>query len=289
MATTTNYGWGLPTVGASEDIWGTILNATLNAVDVQVKANADAVTALVGPVSAFGRSLIDDASAGAAMTTLGITAFMQTLLDDTSAAAARATLGLGTAAVQNIGTTGAAVPLLAGNNDWGNDGVANVFRGFQTPITIINSNATPYQVAFANGASLRGYVGADVTRCIVASDSVGTTRMSVTQGGDGGVTGSWSVQTLKEIRLPPAPARSQVWRDITPMDFWAGHFLGIFTSSRAPMMKTTRIGIPRATIPKRRLSFPIVSMKIGMTSSVSSTQYMTSITTWDSGTTAIRP
>jgi hypothetical protein len=47
-----------------------------------------------------------------------ISAFGATLIDDADAAAARTTLGLGTAAVENIGTSGATVPLLNGANTW---------------------------------------------------------------------------------------------------------------------------------------------------------------------------
>ncbi len=45
-------------------------------------------------VSTYGASLIDDANAAAAQTTLGISAYAQTLLDDSDAATARSTLGL---------------------------------------------------------------------------------------------------------------------------------------------------------------------------------------------------
>lgn len=44
--------------------------------------------------STFAKTLIDDTTAGAVLTTLGISAFVQTLLDDADAAAVRATLGL---------------------------------------------------------------------------------------------------------------------------------------------------------------------------------------------------
>lgn len=47
-------------------------------------------------LSAYGRTLADDANAAAAQTTLGISAFAQTILDDANDAAVRATIGAGT-------------------------------------------------------------------------------------------------------------------------------------------------------------------------------------------------
>jgi hypothetical protein len=44
-------------------------------------------------VSAFGLTLVDDADAPAALSTLGFSAFIKTLIDDADAPAARATLG----------------------------------------------------------------------------------------------------------------------------------------------------------------------------------------------------
>lgn len=40
MATTVNYSWELPDVGADKDTWGGILNAALSDVDAEVFANA---------------------------------------------------------------------------------------------------------------------------------------------------------------------------------------------------------------------------------------------------------
>jgi len=50
-------------------------------------------TAALADFTAAGRALVDDASAAAQLTTLGVTAAAQTVLDDTTVAAMRATLG----------------------------------------------------------------------------------------------------------------------------------------------------------------------------------------------------
>lgn len=43
MATTTNYNFTLPTIGASSDRWGSTLNAAIGAIDATIKTVADSV------------------------------------------------------------------------------------------------------------------------------------------------------------------------------------------------------------------------------------------------------
>ncbi len=100
----------------------TSLSATSGAIE-KTGANSFGTFA----VSAFGKSLIDDANAATARTTLGISASgadtayayrANNLSDLGSAGTARANLGLGTAAIQDTGTSGAKIPLLNGANAW---------------------------------------------------------------------------------------------------------------------------------------------------------------------------
>lgn len=55
-------------------------------------------------LSTFAKTLLDDASAGAALTTLGVSAFVQTILDDADAAAVRTTIGAGTSSANPAGS-----------------------------------------------------------------------------------------------------------------------------------------------------------------------------------------
>jgi hypothetical protein len=82
------------------------------------KIDADAVTFAKMQNIAVD-TLIGRATAGTGdPETVACTAAGRALIDDASASAQRTTLGLGTAAVENIGTSGANVPKLSTANTW---------------------------------------------------------------------------------------------------------------------------------------------------------------------------
>ena len=76
--TTTNYNLNKPTVGGDTDAWGDLINTSMDTIDTQMKANADAVAGLGDPVT------VAHGGTGA-----------------TTESDARSALGLGTAATQS--------------------------------------------------------------------------------------------------------------------------------------------------------------------------------------------
>ena len=112
--------------------------AARTTLGVAIGTNVQAYDALLQSIAALttaaNQIIYLTATDTAAVAT--ITAFGRSLLDDADATAARSTLGLGTAATRNTGTSGANVPLLDGANTWS---AAQVFSSNPTI-----SNTAPY-------------------------------------------------------------------------------------------------------------------------------------------------
>ena len=101
--TTTNYNLNKPTPGGDTDTWGDLLNTSMDLIDTQMKANADAVAGLGDPVT------VAHGGTGA-----------------TTESDARSALGLGTAATQSDSK----YPHRANNlNDLNDKGAARVNIG----------------------------------------------------------------------------------------------------------------------------------------------------------------
>ncbi len=144
-----NGGTGASNAGDARTNLGLVIGTDVQAQNARladIAANLSAASGAVEKtrastfgtftVSSYGKSLIDDADAAAARTTLGLgsLATLSSVNDGnwsgadlsianggtgaSSASGARTNLGLGTAATQNTGTSGANVPLLNGANIW---------------------------------------------------------------------------------------------------------------------------------------------------------------------------
>ncbi|PND22309.1 hypothetical protein CN934_05135 [Ensifer sp. MMN_5] len=118
-----------------DDVDAAAARTTLGvAIGTNVQAYDALLQSIAGLTTAANQIIYLTATDTAAVAT--ITAFGRSLLDDADATAARSTLALGTAATRNTGTSGANVPLLDGANTWSG---AQVFNANPTI-----SNSAPY-------------------------------------------------------------------------------------------------------------------------------------------------
>lgn len=80
----------------NDPVLSALATLIVNAADKMIYSTGENNFAL-STITAFARTLLDDANASAALSTLGVSGFIKTLLDDADAAAALGTLGIDTA------------------------------------------------------------------------------------------------------------------------------------------------------------------------------------------------
>lgn len=125
------------------------------ATAVQSNLTTHAALTQAHGISAFGATLVDDASASAARTTLGVTAFGDTLITAANAAAGRTALGLAT-----VASSGSAADLGSGtlpdarlsSNVPLKDAASNAFATATGTVTIAPGSSTPFSVSGNNPA-----------------------------------------------------------------------------------------------------------------------------------------
>lgn len=123
-----------------------------------IPAALDAIDGLT-PAADFFAYFTGAASAALA----AITAFGRSLIAAADAAAARTTLGLGTAAVLNIGTSGANVPLLDGANTWSATQATRTLEPSASATYNLGSAALKWQNTYTNGTFFIAKTTVDTT------------------------------------------------------------------------------------------------------------------------------
>ena len=142
-----------------------LLTYVSNSTDPTIGTDSVTFTS-IGSISttAFVDTLHDDASIADFLTTLGFSAYFQSIVGSANASALASSLGFGTAADEDIGTSGSKVPLLNGTNT--HSGI-NTFSGNTTFSADLDgtgdvdfSGATTVDIGAASGTSLDLATGA---------------------------------------------------------------------------------------------------------------------------------
>lgn len=153
-ATTPNYGWAYPTVGADEAVWGGVANTLYIAIDASLKTVDDGLAARLAAAS--------------------------NLSDLADAATARTNLGLGTAATANASTspTGTVVAVISA-------ATGNVPAFSDNNGTIANSGIAATDILTKSG-NLSSLANAGTARSNLGLGSIATHNVTISSSAPSG-------------------------------------------------------------------------------------------------------
>jgi len=259
---------GTPTAPTATAGTNTTQVATTAFVQTAVTNLIDSSPAALDTLNELAAALGDDpnfattvsTSLGLKLNASAVSAYGLTLIDDADAATARTTLGLGTAATQNTGTSGATIPLLNGTNAWSgaqtwnfaanrfaqNDTnvIANATGGLSSLDVFQNSTGAAFMSFHRNGA-YAAYFGLDTDNQLkIGGWSFGAVSHKVWHAGNDGTGSGLDADLLDGVEgssyVTLTGTQTLTNKTLTSPTINAGTLSGIFAGDHTVSGVTTR-------------------------------------------------